>query len=76
MKYTATYRTLTLAQKAYRVLSAAGYDVSLVRVDASRSRYGCAWGIEFSKYELSSVTQVLAEGRANPTNIIEASRGN
>ena len=54
--------TLTNAQKAQRVLSAAAIPTSLTKSEASSSRKGCVWSVTFSCNQLGNVKSVLSSG--------------
>ncbi len=60
MRYIAVFPTLTLAQKAGRVLRSENIAAEVVKVDSSRTRRGCSWGVAFDENELFSVRMVFS----------------
>ena len=52
--------TLTNAQKAQRVLSAAAIPSKIVKQTPSNIHRGCVWGVEFSYAQKQNVATVLA----------------
>ncbi|MBE6661663.1 MAG: DUF3343 domain-containing protein [Ruminococcaceae bacterium] len=56
---TASIGSLTHAMKGQRLLSDVGIESRIVKLDAKRTRRGCAYGIEFSCAELKSAKSTL-----------------
>ena len=47
MNEIAVFPTLTAAQRSARQLRQNGIAAEVVKVDSSRTRFGCAWGVAF-----------------------------
>ncbi len=56
---TASFGSLTYAIKAQKELERAGLSVRVVKLDASLSRRGCAYGVEFPCAEGRHVRSIL-----------------
>lgn len=56
---TASVGSLTHAMKGQKLLSDAGILTKIVKLDAKKTRRGCAYGIEFSCAELKNARSVL-----------------
>lgn len=64
MNYNQTYCTaalvsLTYAMKAQKALSAAGLHSDIVKLDSSRTRRGCAYGVQFRCEYSDNIRRVL-----------------
>ncbi len=59
---TAAMTSLTYAMKAQRVLSAAGLNSDIVKLDSSRTRRGCAYGLQFDCDQNDRVRRALRDG--------------
>ncbi len=56
----AVLNSLTVAQKAQKVLSAAAIPVSVGKTNSSNAHRGCAWSISFSCNQRENVERVLS----------------
>lgn len=56
---TASIGSLTHAMKGQKLLAEVGIAGKIVKLDAGKTRKGCAYGIEFSCSELRSARSVL-----------------
>ncbi len=59
---TAAMASLTYAMKSQRILSASGLHSDIVKLDSSRTRRGCAYGLRFDREQSDRVRRVLKEG--------------
>ncbi len=59
---TAAMVSLTYAMKAQRILSGAGLHSDIVKLDSSRTRRGCAYGLQFDCSYNDRVRRVLKDG--------------
>ncbi len=59
---TAAMASLTYAMKSQRILSAAGLHSDIVKLDSSRTRHGCAYGLQFECERNDLVRRTLKEG--------------
>ncbi len=64
---TASFAGLTYAIKAQKELSAVGIDTKVVKLDASLSRRGCTYGVQFDCGETRAVRRALSLIRLLPT---------
>ena len=71
MRYIAVFPTITLAQKAARVLKNDGIPCEVVKVDSSRTRRGCSWGVAFDDGKIYSVRMVLSNHSIAEREIIK-----
>ena len=71
MRYIAVFPTITLAQKAARVLKNDGISCEVVKVDSSRTRRGCSWGVAFDDGKIYSVRMVLSNNSIAEREIIK-----
>lgn len=55
----AELQSMTVAQRAQRVLAAAAIPVEIIKLDSSR-RKGCSYGIEFNCNQKNNVDTVLS----------------
>ena len=69
---TAALASLTYAMKAQGVLSAAGLYTDIIKLDPTRSRRGCAYGVQFDCNESESVRRAL---KSSGVNVIRYIRG-
>lgn len=60
MRYIAVFPTLTLAQKARRMLQSDNIAAELVKVDSTKTRHGCAWGVAFDESLLFAVRMTFS----------------
>ncbi len=56
---TASIGSLTHAMKGQKLLAGVGIESRIVKLDAKRTRRGCAYGIEFSSAELKRAKSTL-----------------
>ena len=71
MRYIAVFPTITLAQKAVRVLKNDGIPSEVVKVDSSRTRRGCSWGAAFDDSKIYSVRMVFSNNSITEREIIK-----
>ena len=71
MRYIAVFPTLTLAQKAARMLKAENIPVEVVKVDSTRTRRGCSWGVAFDDSKLLGVRMTLSNNSLSEREIIK-----
>ena len=62
MHYLITFKTLTQAQRAARLLERAGYTLSIRRVPADLSRSGCGYAVTLRKAAYDAVALLKANG--------------
>lgn len=72
---TAAIGSLTNAIQAQHALSDAGIDGSIVKLDASITRKGCAYGVEFSCDQLRSVRAVMSAKKIKVSNYLNGIGG-
>lgn len=60
MRYVAVFPTLSSAQRGARLLSGAAIPAEAVKVDSSKTRRGCSWGVAFSENQFNSAGAVFA----------------
>ena len=65
---TASLISLTYAIKAQKELASAGIDAKIVKLDPSRSRKGCAYGVEFPCEKTKAVRATLTDARISVTS--------
>ena len=70
MRYIAIFPTLTLAQKAARVLKGENIAAEVVKVDSTRTRRGCSWGVAFDESRLLSVRMAFSNNSLAEREII------
>ena len=56
-----TVKTITLGLKVKKALAARGIKSRIVKTDASKSRSGCQYGIEFDSSHFYDVVSVMRE---------------
>lgn len=71
MRYIAVFPTLTLAQKAARVLQNEKIAADVIKVDSTRTRRGCSWGIAFDESKLLSVRMAFSNNSVAEREIIK-----
>ncbi len=71
MRYIAVFPTLTLAQKAARVLKSENIAANVVKVDSTRTRRGCSWGVSFEESNLLGIRMVLSNNSLAEREIIK-----
>lgn len=71
MRYIAVFPTLTLAQKAVRVLKSANIASEVVKVDSTRTRRGCSWGVAFDESKIYSVRMTFSNNSIAEREIIK-----
>lgn len=71
MRYIAVFPTLTLAQKAARVLKSETIASEVVKVDSTRTRRGCSWGIAFDENKLFGVRMAFSNHSIAEREIIK-----
>ena len=71
MRYIAVFPTLTLAQKAARVLKKENIASEVVKVDSTRTRRGCSWGIAFDESKLYGVRMAFSNNSIAEREIIK-----
>jgi len=62
MQYLITFKTLTQAQRASRLLERAGHTVSIRRVPPDLSRSGCGYAITLRKSAYDAVERLKTNG--------------
>ena len=62
MQYLITFKTLTQAQRAARLLERAGHTVSIRRIPADLSRSGCGYAVTLRKAAYDAVELLKANG--------------
>lgn len=72
---TAALGSLTYAIKAQRALAQENLGCEIVKLDASMTRRGCAYGIEFSCTDLRSVRAVMNKEQIPVTHYINGTGG-
>lgn len=71
----ATIPSLNMSIKAQRALSASGYYCRIVNIDPHITRYGCAYGIEFSCSEERVIKQILNRNGIRISQILNSGEG-
>ena len=71
MRYIAVFPTLTLAQKAVRVLKSENIASEVVKVDSSRTWRGCSWGVAFDESKIYSVRMTFSNNSIAEREIIK-----
>lgn len=71
MRYIAVFPTLTLTQKAARVLKGENIPVEIVKVDSTRTRRGCSWGVAFDESKLFGVRMAFSNNSVAEREIIK-----
>ena len=71
MRYIAVFPTLTLAQKAARVLKNEKIVADVIKVDSTRTRRGCSWGVAFDESKLLSVRMAFSNSSISEREIIK-----
>lgn len=71
MRYIAVFPTLTRAQKAARVLKNENIAADVVKVDSTKTRRGCSWGVAFDESKLLGVRMVLSNNSLAEREIIK-----
>lgn len=71
MRYIAVFPTLTLAQKAARVLKSENIASEVVKVDSTRTRRGCSWGVAFNESKIYSVRMIFSNNSIAEREIIK-----
>lgn len=66
----AVFPTLTAAERARRALAAAAIPAETVKVDSSRTRRGCTWGVAFSSVQRENVLTVLGNAGIKTREIL------
>ena len=66
----AVFPTLTAAERARRALAAAAIPAETVKVDSSRTRRGCSWGVAFFDIQLRGVMAVFGNAGIKTREII------
>ena len=72
---TAAIGSLTSAIKAQRALAQAGIAGDIVKLDASMTRRGCAYGVEFPCEEGRSVRTIMNAEKITVSNYINGNGG-
>ncbi|MBR4873707.1 MAG: DUF3343 domain-containing protein [Clostridia bacterium] len=72
---TAALGSLTYAIKAQRALVQAGLGCEIVKLDATMTRRGCAYGVEFSCADHRAVRAVMSREQIPVTHYINGSGG-
>ena len=71
MRYIAVFPTLTLAQKASRLLRSESIAAEVVKVDSSHTRRGCSWGVAFDESKIYSVRMAFSNNSLAEREIIK-----
>ena len=71
MRYIAVFPTLTQAQKAARVLKNEKIAADVIKVDSTRTRRGCSWGVAFDESKLLSVRMAFSNNSVAEREIIK-----
>ena len=71
MRYIAVFPTLTLAQKAARVLKNENIAADVIKVDSTRTRRGCSWGVAFDEGEVYRVRMIFSNQSITEREIIK-----
>lgn len=65
-------KTMTAALRGQRVLLERGIRSEIVSLDASLTKNGCAYGLQFMCRDVSSVERILRDSRINYGEILGA----
>lgn len=60
MRYIAVFPTLTLAQKAGRAIKNENLGAQVIKVDSSKTRRGCSWGVAFDESDLFRIRMIFS----------------
>ena len=71
MRYIAVFPTLTQAQKAARVLKNEKIAGDVIKVDSTRTRRGCSWGVAFDERKLFAVRMAFSNNSLAEREIIK-----
>ena len=71
MRYIAVFPTLTLAQRAARVLKNEQIAADVIKVDSTRTRRGCSWGVAFDESKIFSVRMAFSNNSVAEREIIK-----
>ena len=71
MRYIAVFPTLTLAQTAVRVLKSENIASEVIKVDSTRTRRGCSWGVAFDESKIFSVRMIFSNNSIPEREIIK-----
>lgn len=71
MRYIAVFPTLTLAQKAGRALRNENVAADVVKVDSSKTRRGCSWGVAFDESKMYNVRMIFSNKSIAEREIIK-----
>lgn len=72
---TAAIGSLTLAMKAHSVLSSAGIEGKIVKLDPSVTRRGCAYGIEYACENHKAVRSAFNTAKISVSTYIKGGGG-
>lgn len=72
---TASIGSLTHAMKGQKLLAEDGISARIVKLDAKRTRRGCAYGIEFSCTDLRRARSVLSSAHLPVSDYINGGGG-
>ena len=67
--------SMTMAQKAGRVLSSHGLSARVVNIDPSITKHGCGYGISISCRDLAEAKRILDRKRVHYGDVIGAYGG-
>lgn len=67
---TAALSSLTYAMKAQKELSTQGFYTNIVKLDSSRTRRGCAYGIQFSCADTEKIRKALKNAKIGVSQYI------
>lgn len=70
MRSAAIFPTFTAAERARRALSGAAIAAETVKVDSSRTRRGCTWGVAFHDGQRNNVMLVFSNAGIKTREII------
>lgn len=70
MRSAAIFPTFTAAERARRALSAAAIAAETVKVEASRTRRGCTWGVAFPSAQQRNVQVVFSNAGIKTREIL------
>ena len=59
--YISSLRSMTHAEKAKKILGNAGIRCSIVGLDRTLTKHGCAYGIEYPAADAAKVRRLLAD---------------
>ena len=72
---TAAIGSLTLAMKAHSMLTSSGLNGSIVKLDPSMTRRGCAYGIEYSCEDHKAVRSAFNTAKISVSSYIKGGGG-